>query len=99
MLIYKLVNLIYYIVVEGIKNKKKGETDMTLQELRKESCILQYGIAKHLGITRQQYHNIETGRAPLNSEKIKKLSEIFNVDAIKILEAWEESKNAKRCWS
>ena len=66
---------------------------MTLEELSKNSGIKKYKIAEFLGITRQQFHNILTGKNNLSSEKIKILSEKFNVAPMEILKAWEEGKN------
>jgi len=63
---------------------------MTLQQLRKESGFKQCKLAEWLGISRVQYRNIEIGISRINSNKIEKLSEKFNVKPIEIIKAWEE---------
>lgn len=68
---------------------------MNLKEMGKLSGLKQYKIAEFLGITRQQYNNIEKGKSKIDSDKLEKLSHVFKRDAVEILRAWEESKNGK----
>ena len=65
---------------------------MNLKEMRQASGLKQCKIAEILGITRQQYRNLENGKYALSSDKIEKLSEKFSVDPVIILKAWEEGK-------
>lgn len=65
---------------------------MTLKQLRQKSGLKQYKIAEHLGISRVQYGNIEKGKSRISSEKIEKLSGLFNEEPMQILRAWEDSK-------
>lgn len=69
---------------------------MTLKQLREISGLKQYKLAEYLGISRQQYRNIESGKSTLNSRKIEALAKRFCVEPLEILRAWEEGKNAKR---
>lgn len=73
-----------------------GGEKMNLKQLRKRTGLMQYKVAEMLGISRQQYSNIESGKSNINSEKIKVLAEKFQVDPLLILRAWEESKNGKK---
>ena len=50
-----------------------------LKELRLENGLSQTEIAFELGISQKAYSKIENGYVKLNHEKIKKLSEFYNV--------------------
>lgn len=65
---------------------------MTLKKLRVVAGLKQYKIAEQLGITRQWYTQIESGKEKPDIIKIDKLSKIFKVKPLKILEAWREGR-------
>ncbi|CAI3244094.1 putative transcriptional regulator [Clostridium neonatale] len=64
---------------------------MNLKDLRKESGIKAYKIAKELNISRVQLNNIERGKIKVNEEKIFLFSNIYKKDIDDIKTAWEVS--------
>lgn len=64
---------------------------MNLKDLRKESGIKAYKIAKELNISRVQLNNIESGKIKVNEEKIFLFSNIYKKDIDDIKNAWEVS--------
>ena len=64
---------------------------MNLKDLRKESGIKAYKIAKELNISRVQLNNIESGKIKVNEEKIFLFSNIYKKDIDDIKKAWEVS--------
>lgn len=63
---------------------------MTLKDLRKKKGMFAHKIAEHLEISYRQYHRIELCMAKLDKAKAEKLSEVYDVDVVKIEEAWKE---------
>ena len=64
---------------------------MNLKDLRKESGIKAYKIAKELNISRVQLNNIESGKIKVNEEKIFLFINIYKKDIDDIKNAWEVS--------
>ena len=56
-----------------------------LKELRKEKGLTQADLAELLEVQRLTVHNWETGVSSIKSDRLKKLCEIFDVDAPYIL--------------
>lgn len=52
-----------------------------LKELRKEKGMSQIALAKELGVSYRTWQNWETGVSSIKSDRLKKLCEIFDVDA------------------
>ena len=63
-----------------------------LIDLRIESGMKTFKIAKELGITRQQLNNIERGVNRLNLDKIEKLSRLYKKSKHEIIKAWEAGR-------
>lgn len=56
-----------------------------LKELRKEKGLTQTDLAELLEVTKVTIHNWETGVSSIKSNRLKKLCEIFDVDATYLL--------------
>ena len=56
-----------------------------IRDLREDRDLSQAQIAKIIGTTQQQYSKIETGRADISGEKLRKLAEYYNISADYIL--------------
>ena len=56
-----------------------------IRDLREDRDLTQTEIAKVIQTTQQQYSKIETGRADISGEKIKRLAEFYNISADYIL--------------
>lgn len=56
-----------------------------IRDLREDRDFSQAEIAKVIKTTQQQYSKIETGRADISGEKLKRLAEFYNVSADYIL--------------
>lgn len=52
-----------------------------LKELRKEKGMSQIALAKELGVSYRTWQNWETGVSSIKLDRLKKLCEIFDVDA------------------
>lgn len=71
---------------------------MNLKQLRKDAGVYQYKMAELLGISKQQFINIEKGKGNFGSDRIEKLAKKYGVDPLEIMKAREETiANAKRC--
>lgn len=67
-----------------------------LKDLREDIDEKQVGIAKILGITRQQYSLYETGKRDIPAEYIKQLAIFYNTSSDYILELTDEPKPYKK---
>ena len=56
-----------------------------IRDLREDRDLTQAYIAKVLQTTQQQYSKIETGRADISGEKLKRLAVFYNISADYIL--------------
>lgn len=56
-----------------------------IRDLREDRDLSQADIAKIIHTTQQQYSKIETGKADISGEKLKRLAEFYNVSADYIL--------------
>ena len=56
-----------------------------IRDLREDRDLTQADIAKVLQTTQQQYSKIETGRADISGEKLKRLAVFYNISADYIL--------------
>ncbi len=56
-----------------------------IRDLREDRDLTQAEIAKVLQTTQQQYSKIETGRADISGEKLKRLAVFYNISADYIL--------------
>ena len=56
-----------------------------IRDLREDRDLSQAQVAKVLQTTQQQYSKIETGRADISGEKLKRLAEFYNISADYIL--------------
>lgn len=56
-----------------------------LKELRKEKGLTQTDLAELVEVTKVTIHNWETGVSSIKSDRLKKLCEIFDVDATYLL--------------
>lgn len=56
-----------------------------LKELRKEKGLTQADLAELLEVTKVTIHNWETGVSSIKTDRLKKLCEIFDVDATYLL--------------
>ena len=56
-----------------------------IRDLREDRDLSQAEIAKVIQTTQQQYSKIETGRADISGEKLRRLAEFYNVSADYIL--------------
>ena len=56
-----------------------------LRQCRKDAKVSQTQIARHLGISKQTYHNLENGYTVLTVPKLKDLAEYFGVPMTRIL--------------
>lgn len=71
---------------------------MNLKQLRKDKGVVQYKVAELLGISTQQFINIEKGKGNFGSDRIEKLAVKYQVEPLEIIKAREETiANAKRC--
>ncbi len=64
---------------------------MTLKQMRIESGLKSYKVAEILGITRQQFHNLEIGKYKMDKLKIEKLSKVYGKEVEEIKSALEVS--------
>ena len=56
-----------------------------IRDLREDRDLSQSEIAKVINTTQQQYSKIETGKADISGEKLKRLALFYNVSADYIL--------------
>ena len=56
-----------------------------IKDLREDRDLSQKEIAKVIHTTQQQYSKIETGRADISGEKLKRLAKFYNLSADYIL--------------
>ena len=56
-----------------------------IRDLREDRDLTQSEIAKVIQTTQQQYSKIETGRADISGEKLKRLAQFYNISADYIL--------------
>ena len=56
-----------------------------IRDLREDRDLSQAEVAKVLQTTQQQYSKIETGRADISGEKLKRLAVFYNISADYIL--------------
>ncbi|QEK50472.1 helix-turn-helix transcriptional regulator [Pedobacter aquae] len=63
----------------------KKEIGIITSIFRKESALKQEFMAYKLGLTVNSYANIEKGRTDINTEKLIKISQIFNIKPYQIL--------------
>lgn len=56
-----------------------------IRDLREDRDLTQAEVAKVLQTTQQQYSKIETGRADISGEKLKRLAVFYNISADYIL--------------
>ena len=66
-----------------------------IRDLREDRDLSQAQIAKVIGTTQQQYSKIETGRADISGEKLRKLAEYYNISADYILGLTNEATPLK----
>ena len=63
---------------------------MRLKEARKKARLSQQQVADHIGISQNTYSYWENGKYNVDSESLKKLSELFNVSIDYLLGVSEE---------
>lgn len=63
-----------------------------IRDLREDRDLSQAEIARVIKTTQQQYSKIETGRADISGEKLKRLAEYYNISADYILGLIKEPK-------
>jgi len=63
-----------------------------IRALREDRDISQAEVAKVLKTTQQQYSKIETGKADISGEKLKRLAQFYNVSVDYILGLTAEPK-------
>ena len=68
-----------------------------IKDLREDRDLNQAEIAKIIGTTQQQYSKIETGKADISGEKLKKLAQYYNISADYILGLTKEPRPIKNC--
>ena len=56
-----------------------------IKDLREDKDLSQAAIAKIIKTTQQQYSKIETGKADISGEKLRKLAEYYNISVDYIL--------------
>ena len=56
-----------------------------IRDIREDRDLTQAQIASVIGTTQQQYSKIETGRADISGEKLKRLAKFYNLSADYIL--------------
>ncbi len=56
-----------------------------IRDIREDRDLTQAQIASVIGTTQQQYSKIETGRADISREKLKRLAKFYNLSADYIL--------------
>lgn len=56
-----------------------------IRDIREDRDLTQAQIASIIGTTQQQYSKIETGRADISGEKLKRLAKFYNLSADYIL--------------
>ncbi|MBO5891884.1 MAG: helix-turn-helix transcriptional regulator [Oscillospiraceae bacterium] len=66
-----------------------------IKDLREDRDLSQAEIAKVIGTTQQQYSKIETGKADISGEKLRKLALFYNVSADYILGLAKEARPLK----
>ncbi len=66
-----------------------------IRDLREDRDLSQSEIAKVINTTQQQYSKIETGKADISGEKLKRLALFYNVSADYILGLSDEPKQLK----
>ena len=66
-----------------------------IRDLRVDRDLSQSEIAKVINTTQQQYSKIETGKADISGEKLKRLALFYNVSADYILGLSDEPKQLK----
>ena len=67
-----------------------------LRDLREDRDLSQSEVAKVIQTTQQQYSKIETGKADISAEKLKRLAEFYNVSADYILGLTKEPRPLKQ---
>lgn len=66
-----------------------------IRDLREDRDLSQSEIAKVINTTQQQYSKIETGKADISGEKLKRLALFYNISADYILGLSDEPKQLK----
>ncbi len=66
-----------------------------IRDLREDRDFTQSEIAAVINTTQQQYSKIETGKADISGEKLKRLALFYNVSADYILGLSDEEKPLK----
>ena len=66
-----------------------------IKDLREDRDLSQAEIAKVIGTTQQQYSKIETGKADISGEKLRKLAMFYNVSADYILGLAKDARPLK----
>ena len=66
-----------------------------IKDLREDRDLSQAEIAKVIGTTQQQYSKIETGKADISGEKLRKLALFYNVSADYILGLAKDARPLK----
>ncbi len=61
---------------------KTPQLAQKVTDIRKRSGFTQEEIAKKLGVSRQSWITVEKGQRDLNTEELKRLSEVFGVDIV-----------------
>lgn len=71
---------------------------MTLKGLRIESGLKAYKIAEEIGVSREQFRNLENGLYKIDNRKIEKLCEVYRKTKSEIIEAIGEGNISDRKW-
>ena len=66
-----------------------------IRDLREDRDFTQSEIAAVINTTQQQYSKIETGKADISGEKLKRLALFYNISADYILGLSDEEKPLK----
>ena len=66
-----------------------------IRDLREDRDFTQSEIATVINTTQQQYSKIETGKADISGEKLKRLAIFYNISADYILGLSDEAKPLK----
>lgn len=66
-----------------------------IRDLREDRDFSQSEIAKVINTTQQQYSKIETGKADISGEKLKRLALFYNISADYILGLSDEERPLK----
>lgn len=67
-----------------------------IKDLREDRDLSQSEVARVIQTTQQQYSKIETGKADISAEKLKRLAEFYNVSADYILGLTKEPRPLKQ---